>query len=74
MLRRDSRDGPARPLHEISTPTLVICGDGDVSMPWAGHSEIIADAIPGAAAARLPAAHISNLETPRAFSAAVQRS
>jgi 3-oxoadipate enol-lactonase/4-carboxymuconolactone decarboxylase len=58
-------------LHEIETPTLIICGNDDVSMPWTGHSEILADRIPGSAAVRLPAAHISNLERPRSFSAAL---
>jgi 3-oxoadipate enol-lactonase / 4-carboxymuconolactone decarboxylase len=58
-------------LHEITTPTLVICGTLDVPMPWTGHSDIMVGAIPGAVAVRLPAAHISNLETPRAFSAAL---
>jgi 3-oxoadipate enol-lactonase / 4-carboxymuconolactone decarboxylase len=58
-------------LHEISTPTLVICGTHDVPMPWAGHSEIMADAIAGSVAVRLPAGHISNLETPHSFSAAL---
>ena len=58
-------------LHEISTPTLVICGTLDIPMPWTGHSEILADGITGSIAVRLPAAHISNLETPRAFSAAL---
>jgi len=60
-------------LSRISARTLVICGDGDVSMPWAGHSQILAETIPGAAAVRLPAAHISNLEAPRTFTAALQR-
>jgi 3-oxoadipate enol-lactonase/4-carboxymuconolactone decarboxylase len=56
-------------LHEISTPALIICGGLDVPMPWTGHSEILATGIAGSVAVRLPAAHISNLETPRAFSA-----
>ena len=60
-------------LARIAVPTLVICGDGDVSMPWAGHSQILAETIPGADAVRLPAAHISNLEAPRSFTAALQR-
>lgn len=60
-------------LPRIAVRTLVICGDGDVSMPWAGHSQILAETIPGADAIRLPAAHISNLEAPRPFTAALQR-
>jgi 3-oxoadipate enol-lactonase/4-carboxymuconolactone decarboxylase len=58
-------------LSRIAVRTLVICGDSDVSMPWAGHSQILAETIPAADAVRLPAAHISNLERPRSFSAAL---
>jgi 3-oxoadipate enol-lactonase len=58
-------------LHEIHTPTLVICGTLDIPMPWTGHSELLANGIAGSAVVRLPAAHISNLETPRAFSDAL---
>jgi 3-oxoadipate enol-lactonase/4-carboxymuconolactone decarboxylase len=58
-------------LHEIRTPTLVICGTLDIPMPWAGHSEIMAGAIAGSVAVQLPAGHISNLERPRSFSAAL---
>ena len=58
-------------LPEIRTPTLVICGTLDIPMPWAGHSDVMADGIAGSVAVRLPAAHISNLETPHAFSAAL---
>jgi 3-oxoadipate enol-lactonase/4-carboxymuconolactone decarboxylase len=58
-------------LHEITTPTLIICGTHDVGMPWIGHSDIMAEAIAGSLAVQLPAAHISNLETPRSFSAAL---
>jgi len=60
-------------LSGIAVPTLVICGDGDASMPWAGHSQLLAETIPGAQALRLPTAHISSLEAPRSFSAALQR-
>ena len=58
-------------LARIRVPTLVICGDLDVSMPWNGHSELLATRIPGARVVHLHAAHLSNIETPRAFSAAV---
>jgi 3-oxoadipate enol-lactonase/4-carboxymuconolactone decarboxylase len=58
-------------LPRIRTPALVLSGDGDVGMPWAHHGEVLATGIPGAGAVRLAAAHISNLERPRAFSAAV---
>jgi 3-oxoadipate enol-lactonase/4-carboxymuconolactone decarboxylase len=58
-------------LTQIHTPTLVISGDLDVGMPWDLHAAILTRDIPGALAVRLPAAHISNLEKPRSFSAAV---
>jgi 3-oxoadipate enol-lactonase / 4-carboxymuconolactone decarboxylase len=55
----------------IRTPTLVIGGDADGPMPWPEHGEKIATAIPGARSVRLPAGHISNLERPRSFTAAL---
>jgi 3-oxoadipate enol-lactonase/4-carboxymuconolactone decarboxylase len=55
----------------IRVPTLVIGGDRDVSMPWPDHGRVLAERIPGATARRLPAAHLSNLERPRSFSAAL---
>lgn len=58
-------------LKKIATPTLVIGGDNDVSTPWAGCSEILAREIPGARAVRLPTTHLSNLERPHAFTAAL---
>jgi 3-oxoadipate enol-lactonase/4-carboxymuconolactone decarboxylase len=60
-------------LGRIRCPALVIDGVRDVSLPWAGHGEILARDIPGAAVVHLPAAHLSNLECPRAFTAAVAR-
>lgn len=60
-----------RLLTRIKVPTLVIVGDRDVSTPWQGHGEILAREIPSAQAVRLPAAHLSNLERPRSFSAAI---
>jgi 3-oxoadipate enol-lactonase/4-carboxymuconolactone decarboxylase len=60
-------------LATIAVPTLVIAGDHDVSMPWDRHSAVLASSIPGAAVARLRAAHLSNLEQPRSFSAALLR-
>jgi 3-oxoadipate enol-lactonase/4-carboxymuconolactone decarboxylase len=56
-------------LREIRVPTLVIAGDRDIPTPWAGHGEILAREIPGARVLRLPAAHLSNLECPRSFTA-----
>jgi 3-oxoadipate enol-lactonase/4-carboxymuconolactone decarboxylase len=58
-------------LSQIKVSSLVIVGEKDVSTPWAGNGEILAREIPGAQALRLPAAHLSNLESPRAFLAAL---
>jgi 3-oxoadipate enol-lactonase/4-carboxymuconolactone decarboxylase len=58
-------------LAAVQVPSLVICGDLDVSMPWKGHSDLLATRIPGARVVHLHAAHLSNLEAPRAFSRAV---
>jgi 3-oxoadipate enol-lactonase / 4-carboxymuconolactone decarboxylase len=58
-------------LTQIRLPTLIVAGDRDVSTPWEGHGEILAREIPNAQSARLPAAHLSNLERPRSFSAAL---
>ena len=58
-------------LARIHVPTLVISGDLDVGMPWDGHAAVLAQAIAGARVVRLPAAHISNLERPRSFTAAL---
>jgi 3-oxoadipate enol-lactonase/4-carboxymuconolactone decarboxylase len=58
-------------LGRIRTPTLVISGDLDESMPWEGHGRVLSSEIPGAQFVRLPAAHISNLARPRSFTAAL---
>lgn len=58
-------------LRKISVPALVIIADRDVSTPWGGHGEILAREIPGARVIHLPAAHLSNLERPRSFTAAL---
>ncbi len=58
-------------LKNIKAPTLVITGDRDIPTPWENHGEILAREIPGAVAVRLPAAHLSNLERPRSFNAAL---
>ena len=60
-----------RLLKEIRIPTLVIVGDRDVSTPWEGHGEILAREVPGARALHLAAAHLSNIERPRSFTAAL---
>lgn len=58
-------------LAKIGVPTLVIAGDRDISTPWIGHGEVLTAGIPGAKAVRLAAAHLSNLERPEEFSAAL---
>ena len=55
----------------IQVPVLVISGEQDVSLPWQGHGEVIAAAIPRAQIVHLPAAHLSNIESPRSFAAAL---
>jgi 3-oxoadipate enol-lactonase/4-carboxymuconolactone decarboxylase len=58
-------------LGRIRCPTLVIQGDVDVAFPWTGHGDVLAGGIRGASIVHLPAAHLSNLERPRSFTAAV---
>ena len=58
-------------LRGIRVPTLVIAGDRDVATPWEGHGDVLAREIPGARVAHLAAAHLSNIERPRSFTAAL---
>ena len=58
-------------IRAIRTPALIIFGERDVSMPWSSAGEVLAATIPGSKAVGLPAAHLSNLERPRSFSAAL---
>jgi 3-oxoadipate enol-lactonase/4-carboxymuconolactone decarboxylase len=58
-------------LAAIRVPTLILVGGRDVSTPWAGHGEILAQNIAGASVRDLPTAHLSNLEAPQSFSAAL---
>jgi 3-oxoadipate enol-lactonase/4-carboxymuconolactone decarboxylase len=58
-------------LRKIRVPTLVISGDRDISTPWTGNGEVLAREIPNARSLQLPAAHLSNLERPRSFLAAL---
>ena len=60
-------------LASIRVPTLIIVGDRDVSTPWQGHGEVLARGIPHAQVDHLAAAHLSNVERPRAFTAALLR-
>lgn len=54
----------------VAAPTLVIAGQYD-TVTLASHGEQIAAAIPGARLVTLPAVHISNVEFPQEFLAAV---
>jgi pimeloyl-ACP methyl ester carboxylesterase len=68
MLRPDS--SPL--LREMLLPTLVIVGDEDALTPPA-DSQQIHEAVAGSTLVRIPGAgHLSNLEEPEAFGAAVQ--
>lgn len=58
-------------LWRIAAPTLVIGGELDVSTLPDQAAALVA-AIPGAALKILPAAHLSNLEQPEAFTAALR--
>jgi len=58
-------------LGAIRTPTLIVVGDYDVSTPWEGHGEVLAQNIAGATVRNLPTAHLSNLEAPQSFTAAL---
>lgn len=58
-------------LSRITAPTMVIGGEFDVSTP-PDQTAALAAAIPGARLEILPAAHLSNLEQPAAFTAALR--
>jgi len=60
-----------RSLSQIKVPAMVITGDKDVPTPWEGNGEILAREIAGARSVRLPATHLANVESPRAFLAAI---
>ncbi len=58
-------------LHEIELPTLLICGAQDIGTPPAGMREM-AKRIPNARYVEIdPAGHLSNIENPKAFDAAL---
>ena len=68
------RDMDQRPLlASIQAPALIVVGDRDVSTPWEGHGEILAKHVAGSHVERLPTAHLSNLEAPYSFAAALAR-
>lgn len=58
-------------LDAIRAPTLIIAGDYDVPVPWVGNGDVLVQHLPHAKVKRLPAAHISNLECPEEFTAAL---
>ena len=58
-------------LPQISAPVLIIAGTRDESTPWAGNAEVLEANIQNRTAVRFGTAHLSNLERPRSFSAAV---
>lgn len=58
-------------LPRIHTPTLIIAGNKDIGCPWEGHGEVLAREIPNTRSVRLNAAHLSNIERPRSFNAAL---
>ncbi len=58
-------------LSAIKAPTLVINGVQDQSLPWTGHGERLVTGIAGARVVHLDTAHLSNLEAPRSFTAAL---
>jgi len=60
-------------LPRIQSPALIIDGEHDMSLPWKGHGDALAAGLPHATVVRLAAAHLSNLERPRSFTAAVVR-
>jgi 3-oxoadipate enol-lactonase/4-carboxymuconolactone decarboxylase len=68
------RDMDHRPvLGSIRCPTLIISGNHDPSTPWSGHGELLARQIAGADVEHLPTAHLSNVEKPHSFTAALLR-
>jgi 3-oxoadipate enol-lactonase / 4-carboxymuconolactone decarboxylase len=58
-------------LSSIRIPILIVNGELDVSLAWRGLGEVLAREIAGARVVHLDAAHLSNIERPRAFTSAV---
>ena len=66
------RDADTRSdLSKISASALIIGSDKDPSTPWEGNGSVLARDIPRAKPVRLDTAHLSNLEDPGAFTAAL---
>jgi len=60
-------------LASIRTSTLIIAGEYDQSTPWKGPGETMAREIPQARVRQLPTAHLSNVEEPDLFNAALRQ-
>ncbi|BDC50140.1 3-oxoadipate enol-lactonase [Bryobacterales bacterium F-183] len=60
-------------LGAIQNPTLIISSEIDLSTPWKGHGDLLAELIPHAEVLMLETAHLSNIEAPREFAEAVIR-
>jgi 3-oxoadipate enol-lactonase/4-carboxymuconolactone decarboxylase len=58
-------------LDAIRVPVQIIDGTLDEAFPWSGHGEVLARRIAGARVVHLDAAHLSNVERPRAFTSAL---
>jgi len=58
-------------LAEIAVSILIIGSEVETSLPWNPHGDTLARGIPGARVVMLRTAHISNLEAPRTFLAAL---
>jgi 3-oxoadipate enol-lactonase / 4-carboxymuconolactone decarboxylase len=58
-------------LGRLQVPVLVIGGNLDVSTPWLGHGDVLANGISGARVVRLAAAHLSNVDQPSSFTSAL---
>jgi 3-oxoadipate enol-lactonase len=58
-------------LPRIRAPTIVVCGEDDISTP-PDQARALAGAIPGAELKLLPGGHLSNLEQPEGFNAALR--
>jgi 3-oxoadipate enol-lactonase / 4-carboxymuconolactone decarboxylase len=58
-------------LYKIKVPVMVIGGELDISTPWFEHGRVLAEDIVGSGSVMLDAAHLSNIERPSAFNAAL---
>jgi pimeloyl-ACP methyl ester carboxylesterase len=73
ILRLRGRPDATPVLPGIAVPTLVLVGEQDIVTPL-NDAQVLATAIPRASLETLPeAGHLSNLEAPSAFNAALKR-